>query len=122
MTAGRRRRGRKATRRGRKGVKRGGGAGYGVNQGTPIAAGAASVGRADDGMFYDASTGAPRPEAPPVVGGRRRKSSKKSRKSRRKMRGGASQISMGGTYASFGGTGERGIPHYGQGVHAGNPF
>ena len=121
MTAGRRRRGRKATRRGRKGVKRGGGAGVAFNQGPPIAVGAASVGRADDGLFYK-SDGTPIPNDPPKVGGRRRKSSKKTRKSRRKMRGGASQISMGGTYASFTGAGERGIAHYAQGVKPGNPF
>jgi hypothetical protein len=121
MTAGRRRRGRKATRRGRKGVKRGGGAGVAFNQGPPIAVGAASVGRADDGLFYK-SDGTPIPNDPPVVGGRRRKSSKKTRKSRRKMRGGANQVSATAPYSSFTGAGERGMISPVAGYQPGNPF
>jgi hypothetical protein len=93
---------------------------YGFNQGPPIAVGAASVGRADDGMFYNSSTGQPIANADPKVGGRRRKT-RKGRGSR-KMRGGASQVSMGGTYASFQGTGSRGIADYVQQVKPGNAF
>jgi len=110
MTAGRRRskKSRKTTRR----RKMRGGVMYGFNQGTPIGVGAASVGPADDGKFYDSATGQPR------TGGRR-----KTRKTRgRKMRGGASQVSMGGTYASFQGTGSRGIADYVQQVKPGNAY
>ena len=88
-----------------------GGAMYSFNASEPIAVGAAAVGQADDGKFYDSSTGQPR------VGGRR-----KTRKSRRRQRGGASGVSMGTTYASFTGTGERGIANYSQGVVQGNRF
>ena len=111
MTAGRRRKGRKTRKAGR---KMRGGVMYGFNQGPAIGVGAASVGPADDGKFYDSSTGQPR------TGGRR-KSRKSGRKSR-KQRGGASQVSMGTTYASFTGTGERGIANYEQGVVQGNRF
>lgn len=110
MTAGRRRKGRKTRKVSR---RQRGGVMYGFNQGAPIGVGAASVGPADDGKFYDSSTGQPR------VGGRRRKS--RGRKTR-KMRGGASGISMGTTYASFTGTGERGIANYSRGVVQGNEF
>lgn len=101
---------RKTRRRQRGGVM------YGFNQGAPIGVGAASVGPADDGKFYDSSTGQPR------VGGRRRKTKKGGRKSRRRQRGGASGVSMGTTYASFTGTGERGIANYSRGVVQGNEF
>ncbi len=112
MTAGRRRKGRKTRKAGR---KMRGGVMYGFNQGTPIGVGAASVGPADDGKFYDSSTGQPR------TGGRRK--TRKTRKSRgRKMRGGASQVSMGTTYASFEGTGSRGIADYQQRTVQGNAF
>lgn len=115
MTAGRRRRGRKATRRGRKGVKKGGALyGFGGALGTngPVWTGVKNT------EFVDPATGAARPEPTPVVGGRRRK----TRKSRRKMRGGANQVSMGGTYASFQGSGSRGMADYNQQVKGGNPF
>lgn len=119
MTAGRRRRGRKATRRGRKGVKKGG-AFYGFTG--PMGTNGPTWGGVPNTQFYNSSTGQPIPNDAPVVGGRRRKSSKKTRKSRRKMRGGASQVSMGTTYASFEGTGERGIANYSQGTVQGNKF
>ncbi len=111
MTAGRRRskKSRKTTRR----RKMRGGVMYAFNQGTPIGVGAASVGPADDGKFYDSSTGQPR------TGGRRK--TRKTRKGR-KMRGGASQVSMGTTYASFEGTGSRGIADYQQRTVQGNAF
>ncbi len=108
MTAGRRRRGRKTRKAGR---KMRGGVMYGFNQGTPIGVGAASVGPADDGKFYNSETGQPR------TGGRR-----KSRKSRRRQRGGATGVTVGKVYAGFDGSGERGIPHAIQGVHPGNRF
>lgn len=110
MTAGRRRKGRK-TRKHR------GGAMFGFNQGPAIGVGAASVNAVDNTQFYNSETGQPR------TGGRRksRKSRKSGRKSR-KQRGGASQVSMGTTYASFTGTGERGIANYEQGVVQGNKF
>ena len=110
MTAGRRRKGRKTRKAGR---KMRGGVMYGFNQGPAIGVGAASVGPADDGKFYDSSTGQPR------TGGRRK--SRKTRKGR-KMRGGASQVSMGTTYASFEGTGSRGIADYAQRTVQGNKF
>lgn len=81
------------------------------NQSTPLGVGAASVGPADDGKFYDSATGQPR------TGGRRRRTRKG-----RKMRGGASQVSMGTTYASFEGTGERGVANYAQRSVQGNAF
>ncbi len=111
MTAGRRRKARK-TRKIR------GGAMYGFNQGEAIGVGAASVNAVDNTQFYNSETGQPR------TGGRRRKTRKGGRKSRktRKMRGGASGVSMGTTYASFAGTGERGIANYEQGVVQGNKF
>jgi hypothetical protein len=110
MTAGRRR------RNGRKTRKIRGGAMYGFNQGEAIGVGAASVNAVDNTQFYNSETGQPR------TGGRRRKSRKGGRKSRRRQRGGASQVSMGTTYASFAGTGERGIANYEQGVVQGNKF
>lgn len=122
MTAGRRRRGRKMTRRGRKGVKKGGGYGFGgaLDNGTngPV------WNRVSDNVNLDSATGAARPEPTPMVGARRRKSRKGSKKTRkgRKMRGGASQVSMGTTYASFTGSGERGIASYDRGVVQGNAF
>jgi hypothetical protein len=90
---------------------------FGFNQGTAIAPGAAAVNAVDNTQFYNSETGQPR------TGGRRksRKSRKGGRKSR-KMRGGASGVSMGTTYASFTGTGERGIANYEQGVVQGNKF
>lgn len=106
MTAGRRRKGRKTRKVGRRKTR--GGAMYGFNQGAPIAVGAASVGPADDGKFYDSATGQPR------TGGRR--------KSRRRQRGGASGVTVGKVYASFDGSGERGIANAIQGVHPGNKF
>jgi hypothetical protein len=109
MTAGRRRKGRKTRKTGRRKTR--GGALFGVNQSEPIAVGAASVGPADDGKFYDSATGQPR------TGGRR-----KLRKSRRRQRGGASGVTVGKVYASFDGSGERGIAHAIQGVHPGNKF
>jgi hypothetical protein len=108
MTAGRRRRGRKTRKAGR---KMRGGVMYGFNQGTPIGVGAASVGPADDGKFYNSETGQPR------TGGRR-----KSRKSRRRQRGGASGVSMGTVGASFTGSGSRGIADYSQYTVQGNRF
>lgn len=39
-----------------------------------------------------------------------------------KMKGGASQVSMGGTYATFGGKGEAGLATYDQGVKPGNAY
>lgn len=119
---GRRRKSAKKTRRGR---KLRGGAMYSFNQGTPIAVGAAAVGGVNNTQFVNSATGEPIPNDAAKVGGRRktRKASKKSRKSRRKsMRGGASQVSMGGTYASFQGSGSRGIADYAQGVKPGNPI
>jgi hypothetical protein len=111
MTAGRRRKARK-TRKHR------GGAMYGFGQTTPIAPGAASVTAVDNTQFYNSATGQP------IAGGRRRKSrkSRKGGRKSRKMRGGASGVSMGTTYASFTGTGERGIANYEQGVVQGNKF
>ena len=53
-----------------------------------------------------------------VSGGK--KGSKKTRKYR--MRGGANSISMGGTYAEFGGQGVGGLAIYEQGVKPGNPI
>jgi hypothetical protein len=119
MTAGRRRRGRKATRRGRKGVKKGG-AFYGF-------AGAMGTNGAEwtgvkNTEFVDPATGAARPEPTPVVGGRRRKSSKKTRKSRRKMRGGANQVSATAPYSSFTGDGSRGMISPVAGYQPGNPI
>jgi hypothetical protein len=108
MTAGRRR------RNGRKTRKIRGGARYGFNQGEAIGVGAASVNAVDNTQFYNSETGQPR------VGGRR-KSRKSGRKSR-KQRGGASQVSMGTTYASFEGTGSRGIADYAQRTVQGNKF
>jgi hypothetical protein len=110
MTAGRRRKGRKTRKSSR---RQRGGVMYGFNQGPAIGVGAASVGPADDGKFYSSETGKP------VTGGRRRKT--RGRKTR-KMRGGASQVSMGGTYASFQGTGSRGIADYVQQVKPGNAY
>lgn len=109
MTAGRRRKGRKTRKAGRRKMR--GGVMYGFNQGTPIGVGAASVGPADDGKFYDSSTGQPR------TGGRR-----KSRKSRRRQRGGAGGVSMGTVGASFTGSGSRGIADYSQYTVQGNKF
>ena len=82
---------------------------FGFNQGTPIGVGAASVGPADDGKFYNSETGQPR------TGGRR-----KSR--RRRQRGGAGGVTIGKVYAGFDGSGERGIANAVQGVHPGNKF
>lgn len=115
MTAGRRRRGRKATRRGRKGVKKGGALyGFGGAMGTngPVWTGV------DNTQFYKAEGGTPIPNDPPKVGGRRRK----TRKSRRKMRGGANQVSATAPYSSFTGAGERGMISPVAGYQPGNPF
>ena len=111
MTAGRRRKARK-TRKHR------GGAMYGFNQGTAISPGAAAVNAVDNTQFYSSETGQP------ITGGRRRKTrkSRKAGRKSRKMRGGATGVSMGTTYASFTGTGERGIANYEQGVVQGNRF
>jgi hypothetical protein len=59
------------------------------------------------------------------VGGRRRKSSKKSRKGSkktRKMRGGANQMSMGGVGYGYTGTGAGGLADATQYVKPGNPI
>jgi hypothetical protein len=112
MTAGRRRKGRKTRKAGRRKMR--GGVMFGFNQGTPIGVGAASVGPADDGKFYNSETGQPR------TGGRRK--SRKSRKSRRRQRGGAGGVTVGKVYAGFDGSGERGIANAVQGVHPGNKF
>lgn len=60
------------------------------------------------------------------LGGRRRtrktRKGKKGSKKSRKMKGGASQISMGGTYATFAGKGIGGMADYEQGVKSGNAF
>lgn len=87
-----------------------GGAMYSFNASQPIAVGAASVGAVDNSQFYNSATGQP------IEGGRRR------RKSRRRQRGGAAQVSAGTTYASFQGTGSRGIPDYVQQVQPGPTF
>ena len=102
----------------RKTRKHRGGAMFGFNQGPAIGVGAAAVNAVDNTQFYNPETGLPR------VGGRRktRKSRKGGRKSRRRQRGGATGVSMGTTYASFTGTGERGIANYEQGVVQGNRF
>jgi hypothetical protein len=104
---------------------------YGFSGGV-IAPGTLEAGAAYTGPVD--STGAARPDpTDPTggytgLGGRRRKSSKKSRKGRkgskktRKMRGGANQMSMGGTYATFGGKGVAGMADYEQGVKPGNPI
>ena len=117
MMGGRRR---KTARRGRK--QRGGAMyGFGGAMGTngPV------WGGVNNTQFYNSETGQPRPNDAAKVGGRRRKTrkaSKKGRKSRRKQRGGGGGVSMGTTYASFTGSGERGIANYSQGVVQGNAF
>ena len=102
---GRRRRSRRGSR------KMKGGNGYGVNQGPPIAVGAAS----HDANMTSVPDGAP-VTAP--IGGRRRRSrrsrksraSRKSRKStRRSLRGGGSPASVG---YSFTGDGARGLANH----------
>lgn len=109
----------------RKTAKKGGA--YGV--GAPITAGALEYGAVDTASPVNSATGVMTPDIYDVkVGGRRRKTSKKSRKSKksirktRKMRGGAGQVSMGGTYAEFSGKGVAGMADYGQGVKPGNAF
>lgn len=98
---GRRRRSRRGSR------KMKGGNGYGINQGPPIAVGAAS----HDANMTSVPDGAPTP-AP--SGGRRRASrksrSRKGRKStRRSLRGGGSPSSVG---YSFTGDGARGLANH----------
>ena len=120
MTAGRRRRNskksRKSTRRQRGGAMYGFGGAMGTNG--PV------WGGVNNTQFYNSETGGAIPNDAPKVGGRRksRKGSKKARKSRRRQRGGASQVSMGGTYASFQGSGSRGMADHVQQVKSGNNF
>ena len=100
---GGRRRGSRKSRRGSRKMK--GGNGYGINQGPPIAVGAAS----HDANMTSVPGGAPT-SAP--SGGRRRKSRKgrKSRKlTRRSLRGGGSPASVG---YSFTGDGARGLANH----------
>ena len=113
--------GRRKTRRGSRRQRGGALYGFGGAMGTngPVWNGVANT------NFVNSATGQEIPNDPPKVGGRRRKSrkgSKKSRKSRRRQRGGASQVSMGGTYASFQGSGVRGMADYVPQVKPGNPI
>lgn len=117
MTAGRRRRGskksRKSTRRQRGGAMYGFGGAMGTNG--PVWGGVANT------NFVNSATGQEIPNDAAKVGGRR-KSRKGSKKSRRRQRGGASQVSMGGTYASFQGSGSRGMADHVQQVKSGNAY